>query len=109
MNIIKNLRDNKLTLIAAYKYIMELAAAMHLSLEGPLSVLCENARVNQTQVYERKNLLAGLELATPGRPAARASDTDDSQDRNLQLKVLRYRLEYPEAVVFQRGAFGKIS
>ncbi|HHB75128.1 MAG TPA: hypothetical protein ENK84_01085 [Desulfobulbus sp.] len=103
MNIKEDLQNNKLTLIAAYKYIMELAADMHLSLEGTLFALCENVGVNRTQVYERKKqlekVLAGLELAAPGRPAAQASDADDSQDRNLQVKVLRYRLEYPGAVV----------
>lgn len=103
MNIKEDLRNNKLTIIAAYKYIMEQAAAMHLSLDGTLSAICENVGVNRTQVYERKKqlekTLAGLELAGPGRPAVQVSDVDDSRDRDLREKVLCYRLENPGAVV----------
>lgn len=103
MNRKEDFRNNKLTLIAAYKYIMELAAAMHLSFEGTLSAICENAGVNRTQVYERKDQLekifAGLELARPGRPTIPTSSVDDIQERDLCEKVLRYRLECPGAVV----------
>ena len=103
MNIKEDFRNNKLTIIAAYKFIMEAAAAMHLSLEGTLSAICENIGVNRTQVYERKNqlekILAGFELAGPGRPSVPASDADDIQDREFREKVLRYRLEHPGAVV----------
>jgi len=103
MNIQEDLRNNKLTIIAAYKLVMELAAAVSLSLEGTLSALCENAGVNRTQVYERKNqlekILEGLELAGAGRPSIPASEVDDIQDRELCEKVLRYRLEHPGAVV----------
>lgn len=103
MNIKEDFRNNKLTVIAAYKFITELATGMHLSLEGTLSAICENVGVNRTQVYERKNqlekILAGLELAGPGRPSVPASNADDNQDRDLREKVLRYRLECPGAVV----------
>jgi hypothetical protein len=103
MNIKEDLQNNKLTLIAAYKYIMELAADMHLPLEGTLSALCENVGVNRTQVYERKKQLErvfeDLELAGPGRPVAQASERRNIQGRELCEKVLRYRLEHPGAVV----------
>ena len=107
MNIQEDTRKNKLTIIAAHKYIMEQAAAMHLSLEGTLSTLCENAGVNRTQVYERKQqlekILADLELAGPGRPAARNTDVNNGQNRALREKVLRYRLDNPGAVVLHSG------
>ena len=103
MNIKEELRNNKLTLIAAYKFIMEQAAAMHLSLEGTLSALCEQVGVNRTQVYERKKqlekILEGVELADPGRPSCPASEVKNILDMDLREKVLRYRLEYPGAVV----------
>ncbi|MEA3362817.1 MAG: hypothetical protein U9Q61_06050 [Thermodesulfobacteriota bacterium] len=104
MNIKEELRNNKLTIIAAYKFIMELAATINLSFEGTLSAICENAGVNRTQVYERKNqleeILAGLEFTGSGRPSVPASDADDILGRDLREKVLRYRLEHPGAVVF---------
>ncbi len=103
MNIKEEFRKNKLTIIAAYKFIMELAAAMDLPLEGTLSAICENVGVNRTQVYERKNqlekILEGLKIAEPGRPSTSASDTDDIQERELCEQVLRYRLKHPGAVV----------
>ncbi len=103
MNIKEELQNNKLTIIATYKFVMEQAAAMDLPLTGPLSAICKNVGVNRTQVYERKKqlekILAGLELAEPGRPSVQVVDADDNQDRDLCEKVLRYRLEYPGAVV----------
>ncbi len=103
MNIKEDLRNNKLTIIAAYKFVMELAATMHLSLEGTLSAICEDVGVNRTQVYERKKqlekILEGLELANPGRPSCPASGVKDILDRELREEVLRYRLENPGAVV----------
>jgi hypothetical protein len=103
MNIKEDLRNNKLTIIAAYKIIMELAAGMHLSFEGTLSAICENARVNRTQVYERKNqlekILASLELTGAGRPSASSSVENNTLGWELREKVLRYRLEHPGAVV----------
>jgi len=103
MNIKEDLRNNKLTIIAAYKFVMELAATMHLPLEGTLSAICENVGVNRTQVYERKKqlekILEGLELADPGRPSCPASEVKDIPDRELREKVLCYRLEHPGAVV----------
>ncbi|MCF6267620.1 MAG: hypothetical protein L3J57_13905 [Desulfuromusa sp.] len=103
MNIKEELQNNKLTIIAAYKIIMELAAVKHLSFEGTLSAICENAGVNRTQVYERKNqlekILASLELTGAGRPSVSSSVVNDIQGLELREKVLCYRLEFPGAVV----------
>lgn len=76
---------------------------MSVSLSGSLSSICENSGVNRTQVYERKHqlekVLQGLELAGPGRPAASVTDTQGVRDWELREKVLRYRLNFPGAVV----------
>ncbi len=110
MNIIEDLQNNKLTMIAADKLIKEFAAAMDLNLDGSLLSVCENAGVNRTQVYERKNqleeALAELELAGPGRPTNQSLTNmsfPGSQGWELREKVLRYRLNHPGAVVIHSG------
>jgi len=106
MNIKEDLKNNKLTLIALHKITKKYASEMGVNLNGPLTTICNAARVNRTQVYERMNqleeALAELELADPGRPSNHpVSDTDPqaSQGWELREKVLRYRLNYPGAMV----------
>ena len=103
MNIKEDLRNNKLTIIAAYKIIIESAAAMSVPLAGSILSICKNSGVNRTQVYERKHqlekILQGLELAGPGRPAATVSDAQCVRDWELREKILHYRLDFPGAVV----------
>ena len=106
MNIKEDLKNSKLTLIALDKIIKEYASEMGVNLSGPLATICNAAGVNRTQVYERKNqlaeALAELELAGPGRPSnqlACDAGSQESQGWQLREKVLRYRLNYPGAVV----------
>ncbi len=110
MNIKEDLQNSKLTLIAMDKIIKEYASDMGLNLNGPLATICNAAGVNRTQVYERKKqleaALAELELAGPGRPSnqpARDAGAQESQGWQLREKVLRYRLNYPGAVVVHSG------
>jgi transposase InsO family protein len=110
MNIKENLKNSKLTLIALDKIIKEYASDMGVDLNGPLATICNAAGVNRTQVYERKNqleeALAELELAGPGRPSNHpVSDAGRKEPPGWQLreKVLRYRLNYPGAVVVHSG------
>ncbi len=73
MNLQKNLAQDKLTLIAMNALIQDYACEFPLSLDGSLSEQCTKARVNRTQVYEKKiqleRALVKIELASPGRPA----------------------------------------
>ncbi|MCP4289507.1 MAG: hypothetical protein GY792_34645, partial [Gammaproteobacteria bacterium] len=110
MNIKEDLKNSKLTLIAMDKIIKEYASDMGVNLNGPLATICNAAGVNRTQVYERKNqlaeALAELELAGPGRPSnqpACDAGAQESQGWQLREKVLRYRLNYPGAVVVHSG------
>lgn len=107
MNILEELHNNKLTILAAHKIIKDSASARNLSLEGSISGLCENSDVNRTQLYERKGqpekAFAGMELASPGRPVSPINETPDFPDWQLCEKVLRYRLEYPGALVIHES------
>ena len=106
MNIKEGCQENKLTMIALHKFIEESAVAIGLCLDGPLARICAQAEVNRSQVYERKGqiekALERMELPGPGRPASPIGATDpaaNSQEWDLCEKVLRYRLEHPDAVV----------
>ncbi len=106
MNVKEECQENKLTMIALHKFIEESAAAIGLCLDGPLARICARAEVNRSQVYERKGqiekALEGIELPGPGRPANPIGATDlpaNRQEWELREKVLRYRLEHPDAVV----------
>lgn len=106
MNLLQDCQNNKLTLIAAYKIVQEAADNMGLNLEGALSVVCERAQINRSQVYERKKqieeTLVEVELAGPGRPAHQttaASTTTGENGWRLREQVLRFRLQHPDALV----------
>lgn len=108
MNLKEDCRNNKLTLIAMNKFVQEAAAGV--SLDGPLSVVCEHAQVNRAQVYERKkqieDALEAVGLAPPGRPASRPALDPASLEKGWRLResVLRYRLKHPGALVLhERG------
>lgn len=110
MNIKEDIKNNKLTLIAANKFIKETAKAMDLNLDGSLTSVCETAGINRTQVYERKDqlekALAKLELAEPGRPVADLyikRECQELQEWELREKVLLYRLDSPGSMVIQKS------
>jgi hypothetical protein len=112
MNLLENCKNDKLTLIAAYKFVQESADGMGVSLEGPLSRICEQAQVNRPQVYERKKQieesLEEIELAGPGRPVCRpiaGSPTAEEKEWRLHVQVLRFRLNHPGALVLHVGGY----
>jgi hypothetical protein len=112
MNIKEECQENKLTMIALHKFIEESAVAIGLCLDGPLARICARAEVNRSvaltsrsRVYERKGqiekALERIELPGPGRPANPIAATDPAANRqewDLREKVLRYRLEHPDAL-----------
>lgn len=106
MNLKEDCQNNKLTLLAMHKFIQETAVNLGLSLEGPLSTICEQAQVNRTQVYERKKqieeTLAAIGLPGPGHPASGLCPESD-QGWRLRESVLRYRLDHPGALVLHAG------
>ncbi len=106
MNVKEECQENKLTMIALYKFIDESAVAIGLCLDGPLARICARAEVNRSHVYERKGqiekALERIELSSPGRPANPIAVTDlpaNRQEWELREKILRYRLKHPDAVV----------
>ncbi len=113
MNLKEDCQNNKLTLLAMYKFIQETAVGIGLSLEGPLATICEYTGVNRTQVYERKrhieDALSKTALADPGHPVCRsASDSSHEKEQGFRLReqVLRYRLNHPGALVLHaKGRF----
>ena len=108
MTLEEHCRKDKPTIIAMYALIRECAAEAGLSLEGPLSTVCQQAGVNRTQVYEKKGqlkqVLAGAEVAGPGRPVKAAAQPDEAcAGGALREQVLRYRLAHPGAMVSLSG------
>ncbi|MEA3469182.1 MAG: hypothetical protein U9R57_13295 [Thermodesulfobacteriota bacterium] len=89
-----------------HKIIQDCADFLHLDLDDSLKSICEKARVNRTQVYERKkqleNILDGLELASPGRPVAIENECPDATWK-LREKILLYRLDHPGAMVIKKS------
>ena len=106
MNLKEDCQNNKLTLLAMSKFVQETAVNLGLSLEGPLSTVCEHAQVNRTQVYERKKqiekTLEAIGLAGPGHPVSHSCPVSD-KGRRLRETVLRYRLDHPGAFVLHAG------
>jgi hypothetical protein len=109
MNLLEDCKNNKLTLIATYKFVQETADSMGVSLEGPLAKICEHAQVNRPQVYERKKQieesLEEIELTGPGRPMIPASPTAQEKGWRLREQVLRFRLKHPGALVLRVGGY----
>ena len=105
MNLLEDCKNNKLTLIATYKFVQEAADSLGVSLEGPLSKICEQAHVNRPQVYERKKQieesLEEMELSGPGRPVVPVLPTEEEKNWRLREKVLRFRLHHPDALVLR--------
>ena len=108
MNLKEDAQNNKLTLVALYKFTQETAAGMSLLLEGPLTTICERTGVNRTQVYERKNqvedALTRTALVGPGHPVCRSASVpihEQEKGFRLLVQVLRYRLDHPGALVLQ--------
>jgi hypothetical protein len=106
MNLKEDCQNNKLTLLAMRKFVQATAVNLGLSLEGPLSTVCEQAQVNRTQVYERKkqieDMLAAIGLAGPGHPASHSRPVSD-QGWRLRESVPRYRLDHPGALALHAG------
>lgn len=91
------------------KLVQQCAADMQLDLNGPLSVICEQAGVNRAQVYERKNqieqALKQVTLPTAGHPAS--CDVCDMAQMetgiSLYEQILQYRLNHPGAMISHKG------
>jgi len=110
MNLFYDCLNNRLTLIALYKFVVECAAYLGLDLNMPLSKICCIAEVNRTQMYERlkqlKETLAQIELPGPGRPAYQPALAPADQERHLwrlREQVLCFRLKHPGALVSRIG------
>lgn len=106
MNLKENCPNIKLTLVALNKLVQESAAEIGLALEGPLTAICEEAEVNRTQVYERKNqmeaALAKMTLPGPGHPLSHpVAEPSQEAAKGWELckQVLLYRLAHPGALV----------
>jgi len=114
MTLEEQCRKDKPTLIAMHALIRECAAESDLSLEGPLSEVCQHAGVNRTQVYEKKaqlrQLLGGVEVPGPGRPSKAAVRPDEGcAGYAVREQVLRYRLAHPGAMVPHPGGSTRYS
>ncbi|MEI8120381.1 MAG: hypothetical protein WCG68_05815 [Actinomycetes bacterium] len=105
MNLLEDCKSNKLTLIAIYKFAQDAAESLGVNLDGPLTRICERARINRPQVYEKKtqieNALGEMDLASPGRPVVPVLPTEEEKNWRLREKVLRFRLNHPDALVFR--------
>ena len=108
MTLQEHCHKDKSTIIAMHALVKDCAAESGLSLEGPLSEVCQQAGVNRTQVYEKKaqlrQVLAGAEVPGPGRPAKAAARPDEAcAEGALREQVLRYRLAHAGAMVPHPG------
>ncbi|MDP2646452.1 MAG: hypothetical protein Q8P24_16050 [Desulfobacterales bacterium] len=85
------------------KFVQQTAADMGLSLDGPLSRICQQARISRTQVYERKNqiedALAQISLAGPGHPLCPCAPASIEKGFELRERILQYRLNHPGALI----------
>lgn len=106
MNLLEDCKSNKLTLIATYKLVQDAAESLGVSLDGPLTKICERAHINRPQVYEKKtqieDALGEIGLTGPGRPVVPVLPSEEEKNWRLREKVLRFRLNNPDALVFRR-------
>ncbi len=85
------------------------ASEMGLALEGTVSEICKRAGVNRTQVYEKKaqllKALGKVDLPEPGRVLNKSMFElgRSGGDQDLQVILLRYRLDNPGAYVRHPG------
>ena len=108
MTLEEHCQKDKPTIIAMHALVQDCAAEAGLSLQGTVSEVCQQAGVNRTQIYEKKaqlrQVLAGAEVAGPGRPAKAAAQPDEAcAGGALREQVLRYRLAHPGAMVPHPG------
>lgn len=104
MNLLETLKKDKLALIAMHTWVKDCSTGLGLDPAGSVSRMCAHAKVNRTQVYEKRRhieaALEKVELSGPGRPrTSEGGEAHDGQACALREKVLRYRLEHPGAVV----------
>ena len=110
MNLLQSLEYDKLSVIALYKLVLELALALELSLEGSFTMICKCSEVNRTQMYERvdqlKAHLEKIEIFGPGRPVCQpVFDSSDQAAKGWQYReaALRHRLSHSGSLVEHAG------
>ena len=101
MNLLQSLESDKLSIIALYKLILEFAHASGLNFEGSFTMICKNAMVNRTQMYERvdqvKAHMEKIEVFGPGRPICEpVSDSSDQSVKGRQFLWIFDKLYHPE-------------
>jgi len=101
MNLLQSLDHDKLSVIALYKLVLELALGLGLSFEGSFSEICRYAGVNRTQMYERVDQVNGhlekIEILGPGRPVCQPlpdSSAQDAKGWKLREAVLRHQVKH---------------
>jgi hypothetical protein len=98
-------------MIAHLLIARDLAKALRVDMDAPITEICGQLQANRTSVYEQANRIFGclqdLAGAQPGRPPA--STTDDpqadlgSQHLTVQVQVLDFQIEHPGSLVSQNG------
>jgi hypothetical protein len=106
MDLMSQLQNDKHTIVATYALVREAASDAGFELEGTIAATCESAKINRTQVYNKKvlikNELALIEQRGRGRPPQKKhiSPADRSLEHlRLEILTLSYRLEHPGAVI----------
>ena len=110
MNLLQQLKDDKVTVIAFHALAQEMANNSSVNLKSNLKSTCASALVNRTQIYEKKsqiaNSLEAIELSGRGRPSIpiTAIDQQNSDQLRVKIKVLEYRLEHPGCFIRHSSA-----
>jgi hypothetical protein len=110
MNLLQSLDHDKLSVIALHKLNRTRALALGVSLVGSFALICQNAMVNRTQLYEREHQMEAhlekIEIYGPGRPVSEpVSDLSDQTVKGLQFReaVLRHRIKHFGSLVEHIG------
>ncbi len=110
MNLLQSFDHDKLSVIALYKLVLELAFALGLNLEGSFTKICAGAQVNRVQMYEREGQLKAqleqIEIFGPGRPACQPVSEVSAQaviGWQFRQAVLRHRLKHSGSLVEHIG------